>query len=79
MKGTPFKLKQKLSPKASAAKAARDLAYANGPYKKKRAQNQMKRRAALKKGINLEGKDYDHTKKIFVSVKANRGGYGKGV
>ena len=79
MKGTPFKLKQKLSPKASAAKAARDLAYANGPYKKKRAQNQMKRRAALKKGINLEGKDYDHTKKKFVSVKANRGGYGKGV
>ena len=79
MKGTPFKLKQKLSPKASAAKAARDLAYANGPYKKKRAENQMKRRAALKKGVNLEGKDYDHTKKKFVSEKANRGGYGKGV
>ena len=79
MKGTPFKLKQKLSPSAAKKKAARDLAYANGPYKKKRAQNQMKRRAALKKGVNLEGKDYDHTKKKFVSVKANRGGYGKGV
>ena len=79
MKGTPFKLKQKLSPSAAKKKAARDLAYANGPYKKKRAENQMKRRAALKKGVNLEGKDYDHTKKKFVSVKANRGGYGKGV
>ena len=79
MKGTPFKLKQKLSPSAAKKKAARDLAYANGPYKKKRAQNQVKRRAALKKGVNLEGKDYDHTKKKFVSVKANRGGYGKGV
>ena len=79
MKGTPFKLKQKLSPIAAKAKAERDLAYANGPYKKKRAENQMKRRAALKKGVNLEGKDYDHTKKKFVSVKANRGGHGKGV
>ena len=79
MKGTPFKLKQKLSPVAAKAKAERDLAYANGPYKKKRAENQMKRRAALKKGVNLKGKDYDHTKKKFVSVKANRGGHGKGV
>ena len=79
MKGTPFKLKQNLSPRAAKDKAARDLAYANGPYKKKRALNQKKRRAALKRGVNLEGKDYDHTKKKFVSVKANRGGYGKGV
>ena len=79
MKGTPFKVKQKLSPKAAKDKAARDLAYANGPYKKKRAFNQKKRRAALKRGVNLEGKDYDHTKKKFVSVKANRGGHGKGV
>jgi hypothetical protein len=79
MKSSPIKLKQKLSPSAAKAKAERDLAYANGPYKKKRAENQMKRRAALKKGVNLKGKDYDHTKKKFVSVKANRGGYGKGV
>ena len=40
MKGTPFKLKQKLSPSAAKKKAERDLAYANGPYKKKRAENQ---------------------------------------
>ena len=78
MKGTPFKLKQKLSPKASAAKAARDLAYANGPYKKKRAENQVNRRAALKKGVNLKGKDYDHRTSSFKSVAYNRGGGGNG-
>ena len=40
--------------------------------------NQRKRRAAKKAGKNIKGKDYDHTKKKFVSVKANRGGHGKG-
>ena len=43
-----------------------------------RAENQRKRRAAKKRGLNIKGKDYDHTKKKFVSVKANRGGHGKG-
>ena len=75
---SPF-AKQNLSPEAAAAKAKRDLAYANGPYKTKRAENQRKRRAAIKNGVDLTGKDYDHTKSKFVSVKANRGGYGKGV
>ncbi len=75
---SPF-AKQNLSPEAAAAKAERDLAYANGPYKTKRAENQRKRRAAIKNGVDLTGKDYDHTKSKFVSVKANRGGYGKGV
>ena len=70
--------KQKLSKKAAADKAARDKAYMMGPYKKKKAENQRKRRAALKKGVDLTGKDYDHTKGKFVSVKSNRGGYGKG-
>ena len=77
MKGTPFKLKQKLSPSAAKKKAERDLAYANGPYKKKRAENQMKRRAAFKKGVNLKGKDYDHHTGSFVSSSKNRGGMGK--
>lgn len=76
-KNSPFK-KQKLSAKAAKAKAERDLAYANGPYKKKRAENQRKRRAAKKNGADLSGMDYDHTKGKFVSVKANRGNYGKG-
>ena len=71
--------KQRLSAAAARAKAIRDLAYANSPArKKKRAENQRLRRAAIKAGINIKGKDYDHKKKKFVSVKANRGNYGKG-
>lgn len=70
---------QKLSKKAKAAKLKRDLAYAKSPRRTKmRAENQRLRRAAIKSGKNIQGKDYDHTKKKFVSVKANRGGHGKG-
>ena len=77
-KRSPF-AKQNLSPKAAAAKAARDLAYAKTDDRKnKKAENQRLRRAALKKGMDLTGKDYDHSKGKFVSVKANRGEYGKG-
>jgi len=74
MKGTPFKLKQKLSPSAAKKKAERDLAYANGPYKKKRAENQRKRRSALKAGKNISGMDYDHKDKRFKPVSENRAG-----
>ena len=60
-------------------KAKRDLATANSPHRKKlRADSQMKRRAALKKGVNLKGKDYDHRTSSFKSVAYNRGGGGKG-
>ena len=72
-------MKQNLSPQARRAKAARDLAYAKTPSRRaKKAENQRLRRAAVKAGVNLRGKDYDHTKSRFVSVKANRGNYGKG-
>tara|TARA_R110002020_G_scaffold254813_2_gene468584 strand:+ start:717 stop:998 length:282 start_codon:yes stop_codon:yes gene_type:complete len=75
---SPLK-KQSLSPTAAKAKAERDLAYAKtDDRKKKKAENQRLRRAALKKGADLSGKDYDHSKNKFVSVKANRGEYGKG-
>tara|TARA_Y100000401_G_C8319771_1_gene224589 strand:- start:60 stop:305 length:246 start_codon:yes stop_codon:yes gene_type:complete len=71
--------KQKLSPKARAAKKKRDLAFAKTfARKRKKAENQRKRRAAKKAGKNIRGKDYDHKKKKFVSVKKNRGNYGKG-
>jgi len=73
--------KQKLSPKALKAKRSRDLEYANSPERKaKRAENQRRRRAAVKKyGQNwLTDKDYDHSKGQFTSVKNNRGEYGKG-
>ena len=79
MKSSPIRLKQKLSPKAAKDKAARDLATANTSRRSAmRAENQMKRRAALKKGVDITGKEYNHTKNKFVSVKANRGGHGKG-
>ena len=71
--------KQKLSPKAAAAKKARDLRYAKtDDRKKKKAENQRKRRAAKKAGKDIRGKDYDHKDKRFKSVKANRGNDGKG-
>lgn len=70
---------QKLTSRALAAKRKRDLAAANTRRREKmRAENQKKRRKALKAGKNIKNKDYDHTKKRFVSIKANRGGHGKG-
>jgi len=70
---------QKLSPKAAAAKKKRDLAFAKTfDRKRKKAENQRKRRAAIKSGKNIKGKDYDHKDKKFKSVKANRGNDGKG-
>lgn len=72
-------MSQKLSLKARAAKAARDLRYANSTDRKqKRADSQKKRRAAKKAGRSLTGKDYDHKDGKFKSVKANRGNDGKG-
>ena len=71
--------KQKLSLKARLRKKKRDLAAANTDRRKKmRAENQRKRRAAKKRGVNLKGKDYDHKTKRFTSVKANRGNRGHG-
>ena len=73
MKGTPFKLKQKLSPKASAAKAARDLAFAKTPARRlKKAQNQ--------KIGQRSNSDLHHTGSGIkrVSIKNNRGNYGNG-
>mgnify|MGYP003136936142 FL=1 len=70
---------QKLSARAKAAKKKRDLAAANTRRREKmRAENQRKRRKAAKSGKSIKGKDYDHTKKRFVSIKANRGGHGRG-
>ena len=71
--------KQKLSPKAAAAKKRRDLAFAKTfARKRKKAENQRKRRAAKKAGKNITGKDFDHKTRRFISVKANRGNRGRG-
>ena len=73
MKGTPFKLKQKLSPSAAKRKAARDLAYAKSPARRaKKAENQ-------KIGQRSDS-DLHHTGSGVkrISIKNNRGFYGKG-
>ena len=70
---------QKLSPTARRAKAIRDKKAAMTPDRRaKKAENQRKRRAAIKAGKDIRGKDYDHKDKRFKSVKANRGNNGKG-
>ena len=65
MKGTPFKLKQKLSPKASAAKARRDKTAAMSSWGK------YKKRTAQAKGCP-DGQDFDHDLNKCISVNANR-------
>tara|TARA_R110001592_G_scaffold252640_1_gene515432 strand:- start:738 stop:998 length:261 start_codon:yes stop_codon:yes gene_type:complete len=75
MKGTPFKLKQKLSPLAAKKKADRDLTAAKSPYRRAaKADSQKKHRDSP---VN-KNKDYDHKSGSFKSVKANRGNDGKG-
>ena len=71
--------KQKLSPKAARAKAIRDKAIAMTPRRRKmKAENQRRRRAAKRRGKNLNGLDFDHNTMSFVSVNKNRSGHGKG-
>ena len=73
MKGTPFKLKQKLSPMAAKAKAERDLAYAKSPARRaKKAENQ---RIGQRSDSDLH-----HTGSGVkrVSIKNNRGNFGNG-
>ena len=60
-------IKQKLSPKAAAAKKKRDLAYAKTP-----------RRRKMKAANQKDNKDFDHTTMSWVSVNRNRSGFGKG-
>ena len=71
--------KQKLTLKAKSDKKKRDLAFAKTfARKKKKAENQRKRRAAIKAGKNIKGKDFAHKDRKFKSIKANRGNDGKG-
>ena len=74
MKGTPFKLKQKLSPSAAKKKAARDLAFAKSPARRaKKAENQ---RIGQKSDSDLH--HVGSGAPIRVSIKNNRGNYGRG-
>ena len=79
MKGTPFKLKQKLKPAAAKRKAEADLAMAKTPARRlKKAQNQREDR---RDGTVGDGLDRHHTKSGAtkrITVKKNRGFYGNG-
>ena len=67
--------KQKLSPKAAKAKAARDLAAAKtDDRRKKKAHSQRMHR----KDPSGKGKDWDHEDGRWESVKQNRGNEGEG-
>ncbi len=73
MKSSPFALKQKLSSKAAAAKKRRDIAMAKTPARKaKKAENQ---RIGQRSDSDLH-----HTGSAVkrVSIKDNRGNFGKG-
>ena len=73
MKGSPIRLKQKLSPKAAAAKKRRDIAMAKTTDRKaKKAENQ---RLGQKPDSDLH-----HTGSAVkrVSIKNNRGNFGRG-
>jgi hypothetical protein len=79
MKSSPIKLKQKLSKEAALKKAARDKKMAMSPARKrKKAQNQRLDRA---EGTVGDGLDRHHTKSGAVkkvSIKNNRGNFGRG-
>ena len=71
--------KQKLTATAQRMKAARDKRAAMTPDRRaKKAENQRKRRAAVKNCKNIKGKDYAHKDGRFKSIKANRGNDGNG-
>ena len=73
MKGTPFKLKQKLSPKASAAKTRRDTLAAKTPIR-------QARKAENQRIGQRSDSDLHHTGSGVkrVSIKNNRGNFGNG-
>ena len=74
MKGTPFKLKQKLSPKAAAAKKRRDISAAKKTDRKaKKAENQ---RIGQRSDSDLHHTKSGAVKRV--SIKNNRGNFGKG-
>jgi len=74
MNSSPIRLKQKLSPRAAAAKKRRDIAMAKTPVRKaKKAQNQ---RLGQKSDSDLHHTKSGAVKRV--SIKNNRGNFGRG-
>ena len=74
MKSSPIRLKQKLSSKAAAAKKKRDIEFAKTPARKrKKAQNQ---RIGQNSSSDLHHMSSGKVKRV--SIKNNRGNFGRG-
>ena len=74
MNSSPIKLKQKLSPKAAAAKKRRDVEFAKTPARKrKKAQNQ---RLGQKSNSDIHHMPDGSIKRV--SINNNRGNFGRG-
>jgi hypothetical protein len=75
MKSSPIRLtKQKLSPKAAAAKKARDIAAAKTPVRRaKKAQNQ---RLGQRSDSDIHHRSDGSVARV--SIKNNRGNFGRG-
>ena len=74
MKGSPIRLKQKLSPEAAAAKKHRDIEFAKTPARKrKKAQNQ---RIGQRSDSDIHHKADGSIARV--SIKNNRGNFGRG-
>lgn len=74
MKTSPFKVKQKLSPKAAAAKKRRDISAAKSTKRKARkAENQ---RLGQRSDSDLHHTKNGELKRV--SIKNNRGNFGNG-
>ena len=73
MKSSPIKLKQNLSPKASAAKKKRDVAKAKTPIRKRRKAENQRIGQRSDSDLHHTGSTVKRT-----SIKNNRGNYGRG-
>ena len=74
MKGSPIRLKQRLSPEASAAKKRRDIEFAKTPARKaKKAENQ---RIGQRSNSDLHHSGSGAPTRV--SIKNNRGNFGRG-
>lgn len=67
------------NPKARKKKAKKDKEInARASQRKKRSELVKKNRQADKRGVNRNGKDYDHATGRYTSVRSNRGRKGEG-
>ena len=76
LRSSPSPLKQKLSPAARRAKAARDLAYAKTPARRKKKADSQRRRRANPSAA--KGKDWDHKDGRWETPARNRSNDGEG-